>query len=145
MGEEAASGGITAKVTSEPLDLSECQKLVTPSDGALVVFSGVVRGQSQGRAVSGLSYEAYGRMAEGQMMEIGRRAQREYGATSVLLVHRTGVLEVGEISVISAVSAPHRDAAFQACRFCIDRVKEKAAVWKKENFADGGSRWVKGS
>lgn len=138
------ASGLSVRVTPEPISLSECDAIVSPADGALVIFSGWVRNDSEGRAVSGLSYEAYEQMAEEQMREIGLTAQAEYGANSVLLIHRTGDLKVGEVSVITAVSAPHRDSAFSACRFCIDAIKEKAAIWKKEAFVDGASRWVRG-
>lgn len=89
-----------------------------------------------------LEYESYARMAERQMREIAELALTRFGLGSVLLLHRTGILRVGEVSVVAAASAPHRDVAFEGCRFCIDTVKQQVAVWKKEVFADGKSRWV---
>lgn len=133
---------VDVRVTTEPIRLCDCEGVPTPSDGALVVFSGVVRNETEGRSVIGLSYEAYKRLAETQMRDIARRAREAHGATAVRLVHRTGDLVVGEISVLAAVSAPHRQAAFDACRFCIDAIKQGAAIWKKELFADGTARWA---
>lgn len=144
MNESGFPSKVVVKVTSEPIDISEGANTPTPEDGALVVFSGIVRQWSEGRAVSGLSYEAYDLLARQQMAEIGRRAQDEYGASSVFLVHRTGEVKPGEVSVVAAASAPHREAAFAACRFCIDAIKQQAAIWKKETFADGDSRWAAG-
>lgn len=136
---------VTVLVTSAPISVSDCEQLAASSDGALVVFAGLVRDHNEGKAVTGLSYESYVRMAEQQMWGIGIRAQQDHGANRVLLAHRTGDLRVGEVSVVTAVSAPHRDAAFSACRFCIDAIKEGAAIWKKELFATGESRWAQGS
>lgn len=136
---------VIVQVTSAPIDSSAAGDIAESSDGALVVFSGRVRDENEGRRVSGLEYEAYNRMAEEQMRDIAARAQKEHGAGSVLIIHRTGNLSVGEVSVVTAVSAPHRDAAFRACRFCIDAVKEKAAIWKKEIFVDGSTQWVNGA
>lgn len=141
----APSRNVSVAVTEGPIDLSQCESLATPYDGALVIFCGVVRGESEGRSVRGLSYESYNHMAERQMRDIAHAAQAEYGANAVRLVHRTGDLQIGEVSVLAAVSAPHRDAAFGACRFCIDAIKQKAAIWKKETFFDGESRWVDGA
>lgn len=132
---------VIVHVTPAPIDPSAAEEIADPSYGALVVFSGRVRDENEGRRVSRLEYEAYNRMAEEQMRDIAARAQKDQGAGSVLIIHRTGNLKVGEVSVVTAVSAPHRDAAFRACRFCIDAVKEKAAIWKKEIFADGSTQW----
>lgn len=140
-----SSRSVTARVTREPIDISGAEMFAGPTDGAVVVFWGVVRDRTAGRSVKGLSYEAYDEMAEEQMVQIGRIAQHEHGAGPVLMVHRTGDLSVGEVSVLVAVAAPHRDAAFGACRFCIDELKRKAAIWKKEIFFDGESRWVEGA
>lgn len=140
-----SSRPVTARVTREPIDISQVEMFAGRSDGAVVVFWGVVRDRTAGRSVKGLSYEAYEEMAEEQMVQIGRIAQHEHGAGPVLMVHRTGDLCVGDVSVLIAVAAPHRDAAFEACRFCIDELKRKAAIWKKEIFLDGGSRWIEGA
>lgn len=144
-GGHAGPAPVVVRVTADPIRAPDPAFVSAPSDGALVVFFGIVRDSTEGRAVESLLYEAYDRMAEDQMMQIGDLAREKYGATHVLLVHRTGDLRVGEVSVMTAVSAPHRDSAFLACRFCIDAIKERAAIWKKEIFGDGGSRWVEGA
>lgn len=136
------SARVVVKVSPEPITLAECDTIAAPSDGALVTFSGIVRNETEGRPVSSLMYESYKEMAEIQMADIGQMAAARFGLSSVLLVHRTGNLGVGEVSVLAAVSAPHRGPAFEACRFCIDAIKQKVAIWKKELFSDGGSRWV---
>ena len=130
------------KVTDAPIGISDAENLARRSDGALVVFAGIVRDETEGRAVKAIEYESYAELAEKQMREIADSAVRQFGLGAVLLIHRTGNLEVGEVSVVAAVSAPHREAAFEGCRFCIDTVKQQAAVWKKELFADGNSGWV---
>lgn len=105
--------------------------------GAIVTFSGVVRARSDdNRQISGLSYEAYEKMVLLQMEEIIAQACANFGDCAIAMVHRTGELLPGESSVAVAVAAPHRKAAFMACEFAIDALKERAAVWKKEHFGD---------
>lgn len=116
--------------------------LTSEADGAVVSFRGVVRGRTEGRGVERLDYEAYGEMAEAQLRDIVHEAVERWALSGIRVVHRTGSLEVGEVSVLVAVTAPHRAEAFDACRYVIDTLKERAAIWKKEHFADGSSRWV---
>jgi len=139
---DSQESSVTVKVTHDPIGICDAEDLARSSDGGLVVFAGSVRHESEGRRVDALEYESYAQMAEKQMREIAESARARFELGSVLLLHRTGHLEVGEVSVVAAASAPHRDAAFAGCRFCIDEVKQHAAIWKKEIYADGNSRWV---
>ncbi len=131
------------KVTTEPLSVQEVNDHVKrPSDGAVVTFDGIVRDNFDGRPVRALEYEAYAEMAENKMAEIGAEVQRKFAVGAMAMVHRLGHLEIGESSIVIAVAAPHRHAAFEACAYAMDRVKEEVPVWKKEFFADGDTHWV---
>jgi len=112
-------------------------------DGAIVAFDGFVRNQSHGRMTRYLEYEAYEPMALGKMKEIAGQIHEQFRIDRVVMVHRLGRLEIGETSVFIAVSAPHRGAAFDACRFAIDTLKKTVPIWKKEYFADGAV-WADG-
>lgn len=112
-------------------------------DGAIVTFDGFVRNESHGRETSYLEYEAYESMALGKMKEIAAQIHEKFAIHRVVIVHRLGRLEIGETSVFIAVSAPHRGAAFDACRFAIDALKRTVPIWKKEYFADGAI-WADG-
>ena len=112
-------------------------------DGAIVTFDGFVRNESQGRATRYLEYEAYETMAITKMKEIAERIHERFAIHRVAMAHRLGLLEIGETSVFIAVSAPHRGAAFDACRFAIDTLKKTVPIWKKEFFADGAV-WADG-
>jgi molybdopterin synthase catalytic subunit/molybdopterin converting factor small subunit len=113
-----------------------------PGAGGIVVFSGVVRNETGGRPVKFLEYEAHAPMAEAKMREIAVAARTRWpGVRRVALWHRIGRLEIGEASVLIAVSAAHRGEAFEACRYAIDTLKQTVPVWKKEHFEDG-EVWV---
>ena len=112
-------------------------------DGAIVTFDGFVRNESHGRETSYLEYEAYESMALGKMKEIAAQVHEKFAIHRVVIVHRLERLEIGETSVFIAVSAPHRGAAFDACRFAIDTLKRTVPIWKKEYFADGAV-WADG-
>jgi molybdopterin synthase catalytic subunit len=112
-------------------------------DGAIVTFDGFVRNETNGRATKYLEYEAYEPMALAKMREIGAQLHEKFAIHRVVMVHRMGRLEIGETSVFIAVSAPHRGAAFDACRFAIDTLKRKVPIWKKEYFQDGAV-WAAG-
>ena len=105
--------------------------------GAVVMFLGTVRDLTDGRQTVALDYEAYGGMAEKKMVEIEQDTRRRWPVGEMVMVHRLGRLEVGEVSVAVALSCPHRAQAFEACRHAIDRLKELVPIWKKENWADG--------
>ncbi len=126
------------------IDAAELVRLVRAGqDGAIVTFDGFVRNESHGRETSYLEYEAYESMALGKMKEIAVQIHEKFAIHRVVIVHRLGRLEIGETSVFIAVSAPHRGAAFDACRFAIDTLKKTVPIWKKEYFADGAV-WADG-
>jgi molybdopterin synthase catalytic subunit len=131
------------EVTTEPLSERRIAEAVgAASAGALVIFSGVVRDQTGGRRVKFLEYEAHAPMAEAKMREIAAAVRVRWPEVQrMALVHRIGRLEIGESSVMIAVSSPHRRQAFEACHFAIDTLKETVPVWKKEYFEDG-EVWV---
>ena len=132
-------------LTDQPLDADALGKLVMrPSDGGLVVFSGVVRNNSEDRAVRYLEYEAYREMALPKLEQVQRETLDRWPMASVAMAHRLGRMEIGETSVIVAASAPHRAEAFEAGRYAIDRLKEIVPIWKKEFFEEGES-WPAGS
>jgi len=131
------------RVTTEPLSVQQVNDLVKrPTDGAVVTFDGIVRNNFDGRAVRYLAYEAYAAMAEKKMAEIGAEVQQKFAIGEMAMVHRIGRLEIGESSIVIAVAAPHRHAAFEACAYAMDRVKAEVPVWKKEFFGDGADHWV---
>ena len=130
------------KVVDGAIDEMALEQTVrTDADGAVIVFRGVARRQSRGREVVHLEYEAYPEMAEKVMAQIGDEMKRRWPITNVAIVHRTGVLEIGQASVVIAVSAPHRGEAFAASQYAIDRLKEIVPIWKKEIWSDG-SQWI---
>jgi molybdopterin synthase catalytic subunit len=131
-----------ASLTREPIDAGALTA-ATAADGAVCLFLGVVRNENGGRAVRHLEYEAYEEMALPLMDEIAAEARRRWPVTDVRIVHRLGRLEIGEASVAVAVAAPHRGAAFEACRYAIDTLKATVPIWKKEFYADG-SVWLEG-
>jgi molybdopterin synthase catalytic subunit len=115
----------------------------TGADGAIVTFDGCVRNQSHGRPTLYLDYEAYESMALAKMQEIAAEVHAKFAIDRVAIAHRLGRLEIGETSVFIAVSAPHRAAAFDACRYAIDTLKRSVPIWKKEYFEDGAV-WADG-
>ena len=112
-----------------------------PSAGGICVFLGTVRDHNEGRAVDRLEYEAYPAMAVAEMTRIAEEIAAELPGSRLAVIHRTGSLVVGDIAVVCAASAPHRDEAYRACRALIDRVKARAPIWKREQGPDGSS-WV---
>ena len=131
------------RVTTEPLSVQQVSDLVKrPTDGAVVTFDGIVRNNFDGRPVRYLAYEAYAAMAEKKMAEVGAEVQQKFAIGEIAMVHRIGRLEIGESSIVIAVAAPHRHAAFEACAYAMDRVKAEVPVWKKEFFGDGADHWV---
>lgn len=110
--------------------------------GACVTFEGRVRDHSDGRTVEALDYEAYGPLAEKEGKRIIEEALGKFQVNAALCAHRTGSLKLGDLAVWVAVTAAHRGAAFDACRYIIDEVKARVPIWKKEHFADGATEWV---
>jgi len=118
--------------------------LKAPADGAVVVFDGIVRNESGGRETLYLEYEAYESMALKKMRAIGEQTRKQFSVHRIAIVHRLGRLDIGETSVLIAVSSAHRAAAFDACHFAIDTLKHTVPIWKKEFFRDGAV-WVEGT
>lgn len=134
-----------ALLTDKPLDEDLLRRQVaTAASGALVSFAGVVRNENEGKGVLRIEYEAAPDLALAAMNRLEDEARRQFRIEGIIIAHRTGVLEVGEASVVIVVAAGHRPAAFEACRWAIDRLKETVPVWKKEHFEGGGAEWVAG-
>lgn len=112
-------------------------------DGAVITFDGVVRNNAMGKTVRYLEYEAYEPMALRQMEDIRRTAKERWPISEMAIVHRLGRMEIGESSVLIVVTSPHRRAAFEACRFGIDTLKQSVPIWKKEFYTDGEA-WIEG-
>ena len=130
-------------ITDRSLSLEPLVSAVTrSSSGAVASFLGVVREQTRGRQVLYLEYEAYREMAIPKMREIADEIRRKWKVDEIAMVHRIGHLEVGEVSVAIAVSAPHSHQALAACAYAIDRLKETVPIWKKEVWTDG-EEWVR--
>lgn len=145
------SGGQKAKVAGDLFEIVR-KGIATPEivaamkaaeDGAVAVFEGIVRNHSKGKRTLYLEYEAYETMALGKMREIGAKMHEQFAIDRLAMVHRLGRLEIGETSVLVAVSAAHRGAALDACRYGIDTLKRIVPIWKKEYFADGAA-WAEG-
>ena len=111
--------------------------------GAVALFLGVVRDNSHGRRVLYLEYDAYPEMAERKLRELAKEALARWPITDVAIAHRTGRLEIGETSLLVAVSSPHRHDAFAACHHIVNRIKEVVPIWKKEVW-EGGEAWIEG-
>ncbi|HEU5171215.1 MAG TPA: molybdenum cofactor biosynthesis protein MoaE [Gemmatimonadales bacterium] len=129
-------------LTTAPLELGRLVTRVSaPGRGGIACFLGVVRDQQGGRAVARLDYSAYEPMAEAECERIVTEARGRWNA-EVALEHRLGRLEIGEAAVAIAAAAAHRDAAFAACRYAIEQVKQRVPIWKREEYVDGGVEWV---
>src|SRR6266446_215195 len=136
--------GILFELTTDPLDARRLEAAIAHAGaGAICTFTGVVRDNSRGRSVTELDYEAYGEMAVAEMRKIGDEIALRWPEARVAMAHRTGNLQVGDASVVVAVSCPHRAEAMAACKWGIDRLKESVPIWKKEHAADG-TFWIEG-
>lgn len=133
-------------VTASPLDLDPLVRLVSQGGGhgAIATFIGIVRDHNVNRTVTHLEYEAYEPMAVKALERICREADREWPGIRVAVHHRTGRLAIGEASIVIATASAHRAAAFSACRYVIERVKQIVPIWKHE-FFDGGEVWIEGA
>lgn len=130
------------RVTHQPIDLNALIEYVTDAEaGAIVPFIGTTRNNNEGRRVIALDYEAYPEMAEKELARIGAEAKQKWPICKMAIVHRLGPVQIGEASVIIAVSSAHRDAAFAASRFAIEEIKKTVPIWKKEVF-EGGEVWI---
>jgi len=130
------------RVTNQPIDLDELVRYVSdPEAGAIATFIGTTRNHNEGRKVIALDYEAYPEMAEKELARIGADANKQWPLCRMAIVHRLGPVQIGDASVIIAVSSAHRDAAFAASRFAIEEIKKTVPIWKKEVF-EGGEVWI---
>jgi molybdopterin synthase catalytic subunit len=110
--------------------------------GATVLFLGTVRDTNDGRSVTGIEYSAYRSMAERELAAIVAEASGEFGTSDIVVEHRLGTLEIGDVSVAIAVAHPHRGAAYDASRYVIEQIKRRVPIWKREHYADGTREWV---
>lgn len=129
-------------VTEKPLDILQVISMVAhPGHGGLNVFIGNVRDHTKGRKVLRLEYEAYLPMALSEMKKLAQQTKDRWPHAQIAIHHRVGNLQIADAAVVIAVSTPHRDQAFAACKFAIDTLKEQVPIWKKEVFEDG-EVWV---
>lgn len=132
-------------ITEDPIDacalLSEC---TSSSDGAAILFVGVVRDHNDGKAVGHLDYKAYPEMAGRVLRQIVSEARQRWETGDMAVVHRIGRLQIGEPSVAIAVAAPHRGDAYDASRYIIEELKKRVPIWKREGYLDGDSEWLVG-
>ena len=130
------------QVVQGPIDADAVRSAVAgPANGAVVVFHGTVRDHTADRKVTHLEYESYVPMAESALADIGAEVAARHGLTALACVHRTGRLEIGDVAVVVATSAPHRRAALEAVEDYVRRLKEDVPIWKKEHF-EGGAVWI---
>jgi molybdopterin synthase catalytic subunit len=129
-------------LTDTPIDTGTLvRRVMRPSDGACIVFEGVVRDHHEGHAVQSIFYDAYRPMAEKEIDKVVNAVRREFAAVAVAVLHRLGELKVGDASIAIVCSAPHRAEAYEASRAVIDRIKQTVPIWKKERGPDG-EEWV---
>lgn len=130
------------RIVAAAIDVEALREVVRRSDGGVVTFFGAVREDADdGRRVSALWYEAHESMAVREFEQIANEAREKFGDVRIAIVHRIGELRVGEVSVAVLAAAPHRGAAFDACRYAIDELKRRAPIWKKERYAVGTAQW----
>lgn len=135
-----------AELTRDPIAIERLLAAAArPECGAVTLFLGTTRDHHEGRRVVRLEYEAYERMARAALEAIERDACARFAIAACAIVHRLGVVPPAEASVAVAVSAAHRAAAFDACRWAMDELKRSVTIWKKEQYADGGADWVEGT
>ena len=129
-------------ITYEPIIVQHCiDAVMAPESGGIDVFIGTVRDTTKGKKVVRLEFEAYESMALSELQKIVDEIKNKWPVHKIIIHHRTGVLYTGDVAVVIAVSAAHRDAAFEACRYAIDTLKQTVPIWKKEVFEDG-EVWV---
>jgi molybdopterin synthase catalytic subunit len=136
---------IHAAVTTAPIEPARLlERVGSAADGAAILFVGTVREQNDGRAVSGMRYDAYAAMAEAVLRQIAMEAGAFASSDRVAVEHRIGELGIGDVSVAIAVSSPHRADAFESARYVIEQIKQRLPVWKHEHYVDGDSQWLAG-
>jgi molybdopterin synthase catalytic subunit len=132
------------QITSDPLDPQPLVEAVRRDDcGAVTLFYGVVRNENMGRNVQYLEYDAYPEMAIKKMREVADEVRAKFAIAEIGVLHRIGRLEIGETSLLVAVSSGHRTEAFEACHYAVDRIKQIVPIWKKEVWEDG-EEWIEG-
>jgi len=137
---------IHASIQQSPIDpTAVVEQVGHQEDGAVLLFVGVVRNHADGRAVTGMRYEAFEEMAVDVLKTIAGEAAGRLGTDRVAVVHRVGDLSIGDASVAVAVSSPHRADAYEASRYVIEEIKKRLPIWKKEHYAEGDDAWVGGS
>jgi molybdopterin synthase catalytic subunit len=130
------------ELRTEPLSVDEVRAAAAdPAAGAIALFLGVVRDHDHGRGVTALSYSAHPSATE-ELARVAEKIAASYPILSLAVAHRTGDLEIGDLAVVAAVGAAHRDVAFTACHALIDDLKATVPIWKHQYFADGDSEWV---
>ena len=131
------------EITEQPIDHAALTDRVRSNQaGAVCSFLGTVREMTGDRRTDSLDYEAYPEMALKKLAELEAQARARWPIVDLAIVHRVGRLDLGEVSVVVAVSCPHRQQAFESCQWLIDTLKEVVPIWKKEVWADGGEEWV---
>jgi molybdopterin synthase catalytic subunit len=136
----------TCRITRDPIDA--CALLhggIADEDGAALLFVGTVRNHNEGRGVGHLEYQAYPEMAESTLREIVGEAAEQWETGTMSVVHRTGRLEIGDVSVAIQVAAPHRGDAYAASRYIIEELKKRVPIWKREGYLEGESEWLSGT
>jgi len=133
---------VMIKIVETPIDIQQVIELVrSDKAGAIDVFIGTVRSKTAGKKVERLEYDAYDSMVIQEMQKIVNQAKEKWPVEKMAIHHRKGTLLIGEVAVVIAVSTPHRNDAFEACRFVIETLKKTTPIWKKEIY-DGGEEWV---
>jgi molybdopterin synthase catalytic subunit len=134
------------EISQASISISEVNEyLAHPEHGAHCLFTGVVRNHNHGKKVLAVSYDAFVPMVEQVFRAICQEAQRKWGNNiRIVLIHRLGRLEVGELSIVIGVSSAHRDESYLASRYIIENVKHRAPIWKKEHYEEGDTQWLEG-
>lgn len=134
---------IEFELTDQPIDPDALRRRLSQSAcGAVVTFEGRVRDHNRGRPVDRIVYEAYAPVAIAEGLAVAREQSAAHGLAEVLVVHRTGTVEIGDLAVWIGVSSPHRAAAFAGCAGVIDTLKARVPIWKHEHYRDGGPEWL---
>lgn len=130
-------------IAAQEMDITSLKQALRLAEvGGYCAFEGWVRNHNNGRAVQALEYQVYEALARKEGAAILEEAMERFEISAASAVHRSGMLDIGDMAVWIGVSAPHREAAFQACRFIIDAIKQRLPVWKKEHYTEGEAQWV---
>ena len=133
-------------ITEDPIRAEDfLAGLPSSSDGALVLFLGVVRDHHEGKQVTGLVYEAYREMAEETLRSIAEEVEKNFGTDRIVAKHRIGSLGIGEVATAIGIATPHRDNAYAASRYFIEEIKKRLPIWKQETYVGGEKRWLDGT